>query len=217
MNQIDTTYYKLMPNVFLAKTSEPHEKGQTIEIVTKRGKINTHIVHNLYAEKNGFYYYSITREDGFNCQTRASNKADKYSDWATSNTEKSNQYYQRSKKDSAFLSLGEPIKVGHHSEKRHRKIIDQAWNNTAKSVEHAEKATNHRGKAMYWNAKAQEVNLSMPESIEYFSAELEKAEAKHKELKDHPEKRLHSYSLTYAKKAVNEMKKKFEYAKKLWG
>jgi hypothetical protein len=31
-----------------------------------------------------------------------------------------------------------------------------------------------------------------------------------------PEKREHSFSLTYAKKAVNEAEKNFETAKKLW-
>jgi hypothetical protein len=30
---------------------------------------------------------------------------------------------------------GEPIKIGHHSEKRHRKAIDTAWNDLGKSVE----------------------------------------------------------------------------------
>lgn len=41
---------------------------------------------------------------------------------------------------SEFLSLGEPIKVGHHSEKGHRALIERNWNRMEKSVEFAEKA-----------------------------------------------------------------------------
>ena len=56
-------------------------------------------------------------------------------------------------KDKDFLSLGEPIKVGHHSEKRHRKAIDDAWNNMGKSVEFSDKAAEHERIAKYWERK----------------------------------------------------------------
>ena len=60
------TYYKFAPNVFLAKCDEKHEKGETIEVTTRYGKENESIVFNLIFEKDGFYYYSIVRADGFN-------------------------------------------------------------------------------------------------------------------------------------------------------
>ena len=66
------TYYKFAPNVFLAKCDEKHEKGETIEVTTKYGKENESIVFNLIFEKDGFYYYSIVRADGFNVQEWAS-------------------------------------------------------------------------------------------------------------------------------------------------
>jgi len=56
----------------------------------------------------------------------------------------------------------------------------------------------------------------MPESLEYFEFELEKAGKKHADLKSGAVKPSHSYSLTYAKKAVNEASKKLEIAKLLW-
>ena len=46
--------------------------------------------------------------------------------------------------------------------------------------------------------------------------ELEKAKEKHQELKDKPELRTHAFSLTYAKKAVNELEKKVKLAELLW-
>ena len=39
---------------------------------------------------------------------------------------------------------------------------------------------------------------------------------KHEFYKQNPGKREHSFSLTYAKKAVNEAEKNLEIAKKLW-
>ena len=65
------TYAKYCPNVFLAKCTEKHEKGQIIPVTTKYGKENESIVFNLIFEKDGFYYYSIIRADGYNMQERA--------------------------------------------------------------------------------------------------------------------------------------------------
>lgn len=121
------TYYKYAPNVFLAKCDEKHEKGEEILVTTKRGKENESIVFNLIFEKDGSFYYSIVRADGFNVQEWAKQRAERRLEWAASAERKSTEYYNKSNKDADFLSLGEPIKVGHHSEKRHRKAIDDAW------------------------------------------------------------------------------------------
>ena len=69
------TYHKFCPNVFLAKCDEKHEKGEVIEVTTKYGKENESIVFNLIFEKDGFYYYSIVRADGFNVQEWAKQRA----------------------------------------------------------------------------------------------------------------------------------------------
>jgi len=210
------TYSKFAPNVFLAKCSEKHAKGEVIPVTTKHGKENDSIVFNLIYQKEGFYYYSIIRADGFNCQERAKNKAAKYTDWAVSAEKKSDQFYERSNKDRAFLSLMEPIKIGHHSEQRHRKIIEEAHNNMGKCVEFSEKAKEHENKADYWESKTNEINLSMPESIDFYTYKLEKAKAFHAGLKSGTIAKEHSFSLTYAKKEVNELQKKLELAIRLW-
>ena len=121
------TYVKYCPNVFVAKCEERHKKGETIEVTTKYGKENECIVFNLVAERNGAYYYSIVRADGFNVQEWAKRKSERYEERAQKAASKSEEYFTKSNKDSEFLSLGEPIKVGHHSERGHRKIIDDAW------------------------------------------------------------------------------------------
>ena len=56
----------------------------------------------------------------------------------------------------------------------------------------------------------------MPESLEFFEFQLEKAKAIHEGLKSGKIEKSHSYSLVYAKKEVNEINKKLEIAKLLW-
>lgn len=211
------TYHKFAPNVFLAKCDEKHERGEEIAVTTKHGKENDCIVFNLIFERGGFYYYSIVRADGFNVQKWAKHKAERRREWAASARRNSDEYYKRSNKDADFLSLGEPIKVGHHSEHRHRKMIEDAWNNMGKSVEFSDKASEHEIIAEYWDAKANTINLSMPESIDFYERSLENAKEYHEGLKSGKYPREHAYSLTYAKKEVNELQKKYELAKKLWG
>ena len=191
------TYHKFCPNVFLAKCDEKHEKGEVIEVTTKYGKENESIVFNLIFEKDGFYYYSIVRADGFNVQEWAKQRAKRRHDWASLAAQKSNEYFNRSNKDRDFLSLGEPIKVGHHSEKRHRKMIEDSWNNMGKSAELSDKAAEHERVAKYWEKRAETINLSMPESIDFYEHKLEQAKEFHEGVKSGKYPREHAYTLTY--------------------
>lgn len=212
------TYSKFTTNVFVAKCTERHEKGETIVVTTKYGKEHDCIVFNLVQTDNeGFFYYSVVRADGFNVQEYAKQKAERYQKWANSAENKSNQYYEASQEGKDFLVLAEPIKIGHHSEKRHRALIDRNWNRMGKSVEFSEKAKEHESKSEYWEKRANTINLSMPESIEYYEYKVEECKEYHEGLLNGTYPKEHSYSVTYAKKAVNEAVKNFELAKKLWG
>lgn len=210
------TYSKYCPNVFLAKCEEKHERGEIINVTTKYGKEHECIVFNLIYEKDGFYFYSIVRADGFNVQEWAKQKAEKLLRIAGNAESKSDQYWQASHEGRDFLSLGEPIKIGHHSERRHRALIERNHNRMSKSVEYSKKAEEYERRAEYWESKANEINLSMPESLEYYEFRLEQAIAKHQGLKDGSIPRSHSFSLTYAKKEVNDLQAKVDLAKKLW-
>lgn len=212
------TYAKYTANVFVAKCEERHEKGENILVTTKYGKENECIVFNLVLSgKDGFYYYSIVRADGFNIQEYAKQKEERYRNWAITAKNKSDEYYEASHEGRDFLAIGEPIKIGHHSEKRHRALIERNHNRMAKSIEESEKAKQHESKAEYWNKKENGINLSMPESIEFFEYKVEACKMRHEGLKNGTIEREHSYSLTYAKKAVNEAEKNLEIAKQLWG
>ena len=41
------TYYKFAPNVYLAKCEQEYQKGDTIQVTTKRGSENDCVVFNL--------------------------------------------------------------------------------------------------------------------------------------------------------------------------
>ena len=211
------TYKKYCPHVYLAKTSKVYKKGDVIILTTRHGKENRHIVYNLIYTENGFNYYSIIREDGFNSQKRALKKAEQRKEWADSAERKATEYYEASREGEEFLKLGEPIKIGHHSENRHRNLIERNHRRFGRYVEETKKAEKHIESAENFKLKATEINLSMPESIEYFEFELEKAKAVHEGMKNGSIQREHSYSLTYAKKRVNEMEDKYKLAVKLWG
>ena len=217
MENLKNTYVKFAPNVFIAKCFKMHEKGDTITLTTKYGKEHECIVFNPLGNKDGNFFYSVVRADGYNYQDHMKRKADRYAQWASSAEHKSTKKWEESNEGKDFLVLAEPIKVGHHSEKRHRALIERNYNRMEKAVAFADKAKEHQSKSEYWESKANDINLSMPESLEYFEFELEKAKEYHEGLKAGKYERTHSYSLTYAKKKVNEMTKKFDLAKKLWG
>ncbi len=210
------TYAKYTANVFVAKCTEKHEKGETIILETKYGKEHECIVFNLVASKEDFYYYSIVRADGFNVQEFAKKKAERFQNWSNSAEKKSTEYWKASQEGKDFLSLAEPIKIGHHSEKRHRALIERNFNRMGKCVEESRKAEAHESKAEYWEKRANDINLSMPESIEFYEYKVEETKERHEGLKSGKYERTHSYSLTYAKKSLNEAEKNLKIAITLW-
>ncbi len=217
------TYKKYCPNVFVASCEERHEKGDLIELTTKYNKVHECEVHNFLGitgtKEEPRFLYSITRTDGFNHQKRAENKAEKLKGYAINAAKRSNEAYNKadlSEKNTGIV-FGQPILVGHHSERKHRKTIERAHNAMNKSIEERDKADTYINRADYWKKQADKINLSMPESLAFYAFNLDKAQKEHQKLKENPKLRTHNYSLTYAKKVVNENKRKFDIAVQLWG
>jgi hypothetical protein len=217
-NEKRNIYSKFYPNVYVAKCTEQHEKGEIIILTTKHDKEHENFVYNYLGKtKDGFYLYSITRADGFNHQERAKAKAEKLKGYASNADKRSAQAYEASQEAAEFLKLGEPIKIGHHSERRHRALIARNWARMGKSIEESNKAEDYRRRAEYWEGKTEDINLSQPESINFFEFKLEEAKRKHQFLKDNPEARPHNMSLKYANKEIKELKEKMNKAVILWG
>ena len=214
------TYKKYCPNVFVAQCEEKHEKGDTIIVETKYGQADECIVHNFLGctgrKEKPMYCYSITRADGYNNQERARNKVEKLNNWADNADKRGDQWREKSDEGKDFLVLAEPIKVGHHSEKRHRALIERNWNRMSNAMEEFKKADTYRKRTAYWESMASKIDLSMPESLEFFEVQLEEAKEYHQFLKDNPTERPHGMSLAYANKKVKVLKWKHETAVKLW-
>lgn len=211
------TYTKYCPNVFVAACEEQHAKGEVILLTTKYGKEHECEVWNcLGRNREGKWLYSITRVDGFNHKERARKRMERLQGAAMNAKKRSDEWREKSNEGKDFLVLAEPIKIGHHSEKRHRALIERNWNRMSNAMAELSKVDDYIARSEYWAAKTEEINLSMPESVEYFEFKLAEAEMQHEGLKDGSIERSHSFSLTYAKKAVNELTKKLETAKKLW-
>lgn len=207
-------FKKYCANVWVAECEEEYKKGDIITLETKYGKKIECEVYNLVVEKNDLKYYSIVRvkENSY-----AERKANKYKNAALKSENKSNEALKAADEGRDFLSLGEPIKIGHHSEKRHRALIERNRKRMDKCIEFSNKAEEQANKAKYWEIKAKEITLAMPESLEFYKIELERVEKLRVGLKDGSIKREHSYSLTYATKNAKGLKKKVELAQLLWG
>lgn len=209
------TYYKFAPNVWLAKCEGEHQKGDIIQLTNKYGNEADVEIHNkIKCGSPDFNYYSFTRMEG---KSYAERRAERFESWANSAERRSDEHYQASQEGKDFLALAEPIKIGHHSEKRHRALIDRNWNRMGKCVEESKKAEAHQHKAEYWRSKASEINLSVPESLEFFEHQLEQATELHRQYKSKEREQEHSYSMTYARKSVKENEKKLKIARMLWG
>jgi len=212
------TYYKFAANVFVAKCTEAHEKWSVISVTSKHGIDKNYIVFNLVGkDRDGNFYYSIVREDGFNSQEYAKNKAEKLESYSLNAIKKSNEYQQAATEGSNFLSLGEPIKIGHHSESKHRNLIERNNNRMEKCIEFQEKAGSYDSRIEFWKSKENVINLSMPESLEFYAFKLDEAKKYHADLKNGIIQKLHSFSLSYANKAVKDAEKNLSIAQKLWG
>ena len=145
------TYKKYCPNVFVANCEQRHEKGDVITLTTKYGKEHECIVFNYLGQlKQGGYLYSIVRADGFNFQQWAEKKAERIRGYAENASKKSHEYWEASKEGADFLALAEPIKIGHHSEKRHRALIERNAKRMDKCVEFSKKSKAYESRIDYW-------------------------------------------------------------------
>lgn len=80
-------------------------------------------------------------------QERAEGRAERMEAAAGKAEERSNQAYKRADYIGSFIPMGQPILVGHHSEKRHRRDIDKIDNAMRTSVEESKKAEYYEEKA----------------------------------------------------------------------
>lgn len=74
-------------------------------------------------------------------------KAERYEGYAANAEARAKSRGETADKIMSFIPPGQPILVGHHSERRHRRDIERISNNIKKSVEERDKADYLRGRA----------------------------------------------------------------------
>ena len=85
-----------------------------------------------------------------NFEERRQNRKDRYEELADQNRQQSEERYQTARNIGSHIPMGQPILVGHHSERGHRADLKRIDNNMRKSIE-------HDGKARYYEDKVQTI------------------------------------------------------------
>lgn len=210
--------YSSSPKTFVLETESEYQKEDVVEYITKYGKEIELIIYKLVFSRAGKNYYSYERADGKCRKSILEARAEKRREWAASNERKSNDSWKASQEGKDFLVLAEPIKIGHHSEKRHRALMERNARRLDKVVEYSKKAEAHEWRASNIEDKLKrELPIDTPDCLESIAEALKNAKELHLFYKNNPDKREHSFSLTYAKKKVNDLTKRFDIANKLWG
>lgn len=78
---------------------------------------------------------------------RMERRAERRAEWAEKAKAKSAQAFQTAHAATAGIPFGQPILVGHHSEKRHRAAIDRMARSMDRGCAMSDKAADHAGKA----------------------------------------------------------------------
>lgn len=113
---------------------------------------------------------------------RLEKKLEKRQEWSGKAEKRSDAAYAASGRAVDGIPMGQPILLGHHSEKRHRKALERSHNAMGRAVEESKLAKHHA-------SKASGIAIALERSI--FSDDpdaVEQLEAKIKELEAHIEK-----------------------------
>lgn len=97
-------------------------------------------------------------------------KAERFSTFSEHAAERSEEHWRKS--DLSYIPMGQPILIGHHSQKRHENAI-------ARSNAHSMKSIDEQKKAEKWEHRAEHAEnllVKMEESIPYMSGKMEQAE-----------------------------------------
>lgn len=220
MSETTAKFRKYAKSAWCLETDQSYEHGDKVIVTTKYGKEVSISIWKFLFEKNGTKYYSYIRDDGMCGKQKHLRNAERYEKRADRKKVESDSYYEKSNKDQDFLSLGEPIKVGHHSEKRHRRIIEQANRNMSKCVEASKDAENLKERAE--NAKFaadDKIYLDTPECLEQLRLKLGELEARRDSIKAHnkaSKDKTPRFVLSNLGAKIRATKKNLSIAENLW-
>lgn len=110
-------------------------------------------------------------------------KEERYTELAEKHGKLSDQYYKTSKQISDMIPFGQPILVGHHSEKRHRRDADRIYTTMGKSVEHSKTEEYYQEKLHNLQSNTA-ISSDDPQAIPKLEKKLAGMEECHQQMKD---------------------------------
>jgi hypothetical protein len=78
---------------------------------------------------------------------RRAARAERLREWADKREAKADAAHETAQSITGRIPMGQPILLGHHSQRRHERDIERANNATRKSLEHGDKAREFRDRA----------------------------------------------------------------------
>ncbi|MES2208497.1 MAG: DUF3560 domain-containing protein [Pseudomonadota bacterium] len=108
-------------------------------------------------------------------EERLERKRDRYTSLAAKARQQSDSVYKQARSMSSCIPFGQPILVGHHSERRDRNFRSRIHNTYGKSFALSDKASYYEGKAASVGSGG--ISSDDPEAIQKLKAELSDCEA----------------------------------------
>jgi hypothetical protein len=111
-------------------------------------------------------------------------RAERLREWADKREAKAGAAFDGARAIGDMIPFGQPILIGHHSERRHRRDIDRIDTNMRRGVENARTAESMRSRADNIEAAAGHAIYSDdPDAIERLREKLAELEAKREQIK----------------------------------
>ena len=148
-------------------------------------------------------------------------KIDRYEELAEKNRAAGEALLENTRKERGQIPFGQPILVGHHSEKRHRNHLNRMNNRDEKGFELLKKAEYYECKAN--NAQSSNsVSSDDPEAVQKLKEKLVKLEAEreaikkyNKEAKKNGKEKTPAYMLSNLGANIRSVKQRIEHLLKL--
>ena len=116
-------------------------------------------------------------------EEKQARKLERFQELAEKNNRLSDDSYNRSKKLGEMIPFGQPILIGHHSEKGHRRHIEKINNEMRKSIEAEDKANYYENKAENIQ-NSNVISSDNPEAVNLLKIKLIKLEDRRRDIKE---------------------------------
>ena len=142
---------------------------------------------------------------------RQEHKKELYQERIKQAEQRSQLHYKRHNDLSNMIPMGQPILIGHHSEKRHRNDLDKIDNEMRKSIQEDEKADYYRNKIQNIDNN-NAISSDDPKAIEKLQAKIKELEEAKVEVKARPHE---WYELPYLNADIRRLKDRIKEIQEL--